>query len=129
MRRSNEKLVPRWDTNIHRWEEYADAVQFILAIYRSRKEVIVDVLHIVAVEEVGDADIELTLAAPKVHKDKTDPWLEWDREFRLRARNLLYNEPLGPDFGHTFERGLERYHTAVKRGLTIAKEMQKKGAA
>lgn len=111
-----------------RWNEFADSTEYMLAIYRHGKEIVVDVLRVNEAWINERGKLVLGLEAPKVVKDRhIGQYLDWDRYFELPREKLLHYEPLGADFythdSTGFDPGNKAYQQAVRRGLKIARKL------
>lgn len=111
-----------------RWNEFADKTEYMLAIYRHGKEIVVDVLRVneACINERGK--LVLAVEAPKLVKDRhIGDHLEWEQSFQLPREKLLHYEPLGPDFythdSNGFGPGNKVYQQTVQRGLKIARKL------
>lgn len=105
------------------WNDFADTHRFMLTVFRRRKEIIVDVLEVNFAEYDG-RDVILNVHEPKGVKDRhLGTLLEWEREKRIKRKDILYFEPLGEDFDVKCLDDLNHYRKAVERGLVIAKRL------
>lgn len=128
-RKSRErKFGPELIAEESRWNGFADDTEYMLAIYRHGKEIVVDVLRVneACINERGK--LVLGVEAPKLVKDRhIGEHLEWERSFQLPREKLLYHEPLGPDFythdSNGFGPGNKAYQQAVQRGLKVARKL------
>ncbi len=105
------------------WDEFAETIEYMLAIYKRGKNIIVDVLLVNGADVDDRGKLKLILAAPKLVNDShIGQYLEWEKDFEIPAINLLYNEAwrskIPPD-------DLKGYEKAVKKGLKIAKKLPK----
>src|ERR1700683_2170258 len=101
-----------------RWNQFADDPQHMLAIYKQRTGIVVDVLQVNEAIITKRGKFRLGVAAPKVRKDRyLGKLLEWERCFELSIESLLYYEAMPRDFYvhdcDGFESGNRCYTTAV----------------
>jgi len=102
-----------------RWEEIIGGTGYILAAYARGNSTIVDVLQVNHAEIGTRRKVVLTLASPKVTKDRhAGDFLEWEREFDIPVDAIVFHEVLReePDI---FD--LAGYKRLVERGLKRAK--------
>jgi hypothetical protein len=115
------KFGPELIAEEKRWNEFGDTTEYMLAIYRHGKQIIVDVLRVndAWINERGK--LVLGVEAPKVVKDRDiGNWIDWDRYFELSREKLLHFEPLHPKF---HEDGNDAYQRTVERGLKLARKL------
>ena len=110
------------------WNEFADGTEFMLAIYRYKNEIVVDVLRVNEAWINERGKLVLSVEAPKVVKDRhIGQYLDWDRYFELPREKLLQYEPLCADFythdSTGFGPGNKAYQQAVQRGLKLARKL------
>ena len=104
-----------------RWNEFADSTEYMLAIYRHGKEIVVDVLRVNEACINKHGKLVLGVEAPKLVKDRhIGQYLDWDRSFDLPFDKLLHYEPLHRAF---HDNGIDAYHRAVERGLKAARKL------
>ena len=111
-----------------RWNRFADASEFMLAIYKRGKEMVVDVLRVNEAFITDRGRLKLGVAAPKLLKDRyIGEHLDWDRNFELPVESLLYHEPLQKDFyehdSEGFAAANRKYQQIVQRGHRIARKL------
>ena len=114
-----EELVDREDY----WLQFIENTGFMLAIYKQRKEIVVDVLYVDDVEISEGRKFFLNVAAPKALTGGRKPCLIWEREFRLNYKNLIHHDPLYPEF--EVKGGVREYKKLVKQGIKRAKQIAK----
>lgn len=115
---------PEMMAALKQWESFVADEPYILAIFRRRESIIVDVLQVYDSYITGKKNPKLCIRAvePKAKKDKDfGYYLEWEKEFELDTKDLLYSERLPADFDD-FEP--EEYRRVVERGLALAKKMK-----
>lgn len=120
-RACERKFRPELLAEESRWNKFADSTEYMLAIYRRGKEIIVDVLRVNEAFINGRGKLTLGVAAPKLMKDRhTGQYLAWEKEFTLPIGKLLHYEALheGLHWGD-----IGGYRSAVKRGLKIARKL------
>jgi len=104
-----------------RWNQFADDVGYMLAVYNRGKETIVDVLRVSEAIITVRGKLKLSLEAPKVVRDRhIGAYLDWDRHLELSIDALLYHEPLHAGFHSD---GIDAYRKAVERGLKVARKL------
>ena len=104
-----------------KWNEFAESTEYMLAVYRKGKGVVVDVLRVNEAFIDNKGKVKLGVAAPKVVRDRDiGNYLEWEKDFELSLARLLYHEGLHSEF---FRDGLDEYRRVVEKGLSIAREM------
>jgi hypothetical protein len=133
----NARLIARFGAEalveVQCWNEFAERTGFMLAIFRRRKDIIVDVLQVSEAMLDDRRGLVLHVVEPHRTRDKIDVGesvnlIEWEDEFELKRSELVYFEPLSVDFdGQCVEDGYPEYHRVVKRGLTIARQMRAQG--
>jgi hypothetical protein len=116
-------------TELAHWENFAENIRFMLAIYKRGKSVVVDVLEVNDAFVADNGIIRLDVAAPKRVREHAG-WngskkvyctsLEWEQTFELPLTALQHHEPL-PDFdpGDEYD-NFDGYRRAVERGLKKA---------
>jgi len=109
-----------------RWNGFAEAVGYMLAVYSRRKETIVDVLRVNGANITDRGKLKLGVEAPKLVRDRyIGDYLDWHKYFELPIESLLHHEPLHGDFHAD---GIPAYRKVVKKGLKIARRRRKKDA-
>lgn len=104
-----------------RWNEFADSTEYMLAVYRHGKEIVVDVLRVNEAFINKRGKLVLGVEAPKLVKDRhIGDYLDWDRSLQLPRDKLLHYEPLHPVF---HDDGTEAYRRVVERGLKVARKL------
>ena len=104
-----------------RWNEFADSTEYMLAIYRHGKDIVVDVLRVNEACINDRGKLVLGVEAPKVVKDRNiGQYLFWDRTFYFPFDRLLHYEPLHRAF---HDDGIGAYRRVVERGLKIARKL------
>jgi hypothetical protein len=100
------------------WNRFAENTEYMLAIYRRGSEIIVDVLRVNEASIDKSGAVKLGVAAPKLRKDPNiGDYLEWEKEFELAEKSLLFHKPLHAQF---HDDGVEAYRKNVETGLVIA---------
>jgi hypothetical protein len=104
-----------------KWNAIADAVGFVVAVYNSGEETLVDVLRVRGAYLNDRHTLVLEVTAPKTF---TNPdlggRLEWENRFELPIEDLRHYELLHAEF---WRDGAEAYRNAVERGLKSAKDL------
>ena len=106
------------------WNEFAEDKEFMLAIYRYKSDVVVDVLQVNGADIDNAGKIVLEVCAPKLLNDRhIGKYLDWDRAFELSLVKLLHYEPMNKNFCNE---EIEVYTAIVKQGLKTAKSLVRK---
>lgn len=115
------KFGPELIAEETQWNHFADSTEYMLAIYRHGKEIVVDVLRVNEAWIDDRGKLRLGVEAPKVVKDRhVADYLDWDRHFELLREKLLHFEPLHRDF---HDDGNDAYRRTVERGLKLARKL------
>jgi hypothetical protein len=123
-----QKLGPELIAQESHWNTFADEREFMLAIYRSGKATVVDVLCVNGAFVTEKGKLRLDVAAPKrINDPDIGEHLDWDRGFELPVESLLYHEPLQKDFyrhdSEGFAKANRKYQQIVENGLKIARKL------
>jgi len=103
------------------WNEFAESTEYMLAVYKRGKKVVVDVLRVNGALINGRGKLALETEAPKRRKDRhLGEYLEWDRCQEIPVAKLLHYEPLHREF---HDEPLGVYKRTVQKGLKIAKKL------
>jgi len=106
----------------NRWNEFADRVGYMLAIFNRGKETVVDVLRVNEAFIRDRGKLKLAVEAPKVVKDRhIGDYLDWDKHFELPIDAILHHEPLHANF---HDDGNDAYRKIVEKGLKLAKKLK-----
>ncbi len=115
------KFGPELIAEEERWNQFAETTEYMLAIYRHGKAIVVDVLRVNEAWINERGKLVLGVAAPKVVKDRhIGDWLDWDRHFELSREKLLHFEALHREF---HDEGNDAYRRTVERGLKVARKL------
>jgi hypothetical protein len=110
------------------WLEFSDTTRYMLAVYRHRGEIIVDVLRVNGAEINKQGKVVLEIEAPKGYKDPdVGPLLLWERYFRLPVGDLLYYEGLYKEFDDHHDITVALYRQSVEHGLRVAHDLRRQG--
>jgi hypothetical protein len=116
------KFGPELIAEEARWDHFADSTEYMLAIYRRGKEIVVDVLRVNEAFIDNRGKLRLSVEAPKVVKDQDiGDLLDWDEHFELLREELLHFEPLHAGFHAD---GNDAYRQTVERGLKLARKLK-----
>jgi hypothetical protein len=103
------------------WGRKAERRRYMVAVYKDRQEIVVDVLSVGGAEITGPGSITLAVSAPKLRHDRyIGEYLDWDRDFELPLKKLLHHEWLHEGFHAD---GIDAYREVVERGLKAARRL------
>lgn len=109
------------------WNQFADTVGFLLAVYEWRSEIVVDVLLVNEAYVTTRGKLKISVAAPKRRQEKhLGVIFEWERDFDLPIEALLHYEPLHSKFDHEIvSNGVDVYRSVIEHGLKMAKKINR----
>jgi hypothetical protein len=119
--RREEKFGADLIAQERKWNEFAESVQFMVAVYDHRKMTVVDVLRVIESHITVRGRLRLSVEQPRLINDSNiGGYLDWDKPLELDSGVLRWYEPLHAGFS---EEGMTAYKKAVRRGIKIAKTL------